>query len=83
MGIFVQHFKSIILLSFIMTSAGCALTSGLQTYDLPEEGVYQTDLGTHVNVVKLTQASLPAVQLANTIKNILLICSTFLKKITS
>lgn len=62
MGIFVQHFKSIILLSFIMTSAGCALTSGLQTYDLPEEGVYQTDLGTQVNVLKLTQASLPAVQ---------------------
>ena len=62
MGNFVQHFKSIILLSFIMTSAGCALTSGLQTYDLPEEGVYQTDLGTQVNVLKLTQASLPAVQ---------------------
>lgn len=52
MGNFVQHFKSIILLSFIMTSAGCALTSGLQTYDLPEEGVYQTDLGTQVNVLE-------------------------------
>ena len=62
MGIFVQHFKSIILLSVIMTSTGCALTSGLQTYDLPEEGIYQTDLGTQVNVVKLTQTSLPAVQ---------------------
>ncbi|MBK5647975.1 MAG: polysaccharide biosynthesis/export family protein, partial [Acinetobacter sp.] len=59
-----RHFKSIILLSVIMTSTGCALTSGLQTYDLPEEGIYQTDLGTHVNVVKLTQTSLPAVQLA-------------------
>ncbi|ENV71564.1 hypothetical protein F946_02923 [Acinetobacter johnsonii ANC 3681] len=47
-----------------MTSTGCALTSGLQTYDLPEEGIYQTGLGTHVNVVKLTQTSLPAVQLA-------------------
>ena len=64
MGIFVRHFKSIILLSVIMTSTGCALTSGLQTYDLPEEGIYQTDLGTHVNVVKLTQTSLPAAQLA-------------------
>ena len=64
MGIFVRHFKSIILLSVIMTSTGCALTSGLQTYDLPKEGIYQTDLGTQVNVVKLTQTSLPAVQLA-------------------
>lgn len=41
---------------------GCAVTSGLQTYDLPNEGVYQTDLGTQVNVIKLTQESLFAVQ---------------------
>ena len=41
---------------------GCAVTSGLQTYDLPTEGVYQTDLGTQVNVIKLTQESLFAVQ---------------------
>ena len=41
---------------------GCAITSGLQTYDLPNEGVYQTDLGTQVNVIKLTQESLFAVQ---------------------
>ncbi|WP_431605453.1 polysaccharide biosynthesis/export family protein [Acinetobacter johnsonii] len=62
MGIFVQHFKSIILLSFVMTSSGCALTSGLQAYDLPEEGLYQTDLGTQVNVVQLTQSSLLSIQ---------------------
>ncbi|MBE9400371.1 polysaccharide biosynthesis/export family protein [Acinetobacter albensis] len=41
---------------------GCAITSGLQTYDLPSEGMYKTELGTAVNVVKLTQESLPAVQ---------------------
>nr|WP_171533145.1 polysaccharide biosynthesis/export family protein [Acinetobacter terrae] len=41
---------------------GCAVTSGLQTYDLPTEGVYQTDLGTQVNVIQLTQESLFAVQ---------------------
>ena len=41
---------------------GCAITSGLQTYDLPNEGVYQTDLGTQVNVIQLTQESLFAVQ---------------------
>lgn len=41
---------------------GCAITSGLQTYDLPSEGVFQTDLGTQVNVVKLTQETLAAVQ---------------------
>lgn len=54
------HYSIMLALSLGMT--GCATTSGLQTYDLPDEGVYQTDLGTQVNVVRLTQASLPAVQ---------------------
>lgn len=65
-GIRVRQFKSIILLSFLVTASGCAVTSGLQTYDLPAEGVYQTDLGTAVNVVRLTQDTVlglqPAVQ---------------------
>ncbi|OAL77513.1 polysaccharide biosynthesis/export family protein [Acinetobacter terrae] len=42
---------------------GCAITSGLQTYDLPLQGVYQTDLGTQVNVVRLSQETLTAIQL--------------------
>ena len=65
-GIRVRQFKSIIILSFLVTASGCAVTSGLQTYDLPAEGVYQTDLGTSVNVVRLTQDTVlglqPAVQ---------------------
>ncbi len=65
-GIRVRQFKSIILLSFLVTASGCAVTSGLQTYDLPAEGTYQTDLGTSVNVVRLTQDTVlglqPAVQ---------------------
>ena len=62
MGICVKHFKPIILLSFIMAASGCAVTSGLQTYDLPTEGVYKTELGTSVNVIQLTQDSLLATQ---------------------
>ncbi|MGA8882256.1 MAG: polysaccharide biosynthesis/export family protein [Acinetobacter sp.] len=54
------HYSIILALSLGVT--GCAITSGLQTYDLPKEGIYQTDLGTQVNVVKLTQETLPAVQ---------------------
>ncbi|NNH76964.1 hypothetical protein HLH17_04595 [Acinetobacter sp. ANC 5380] len=50
------------MLALSLGMTGCAITSGLQTYDLPSEGVYQTELGTSVNVVKLTQESLPAVQ---------------------
>ena len=54
------QYTALLVLSCSMT--GCAVTSGLQTYDLPNEGVYQTDLGTQVNVIKLTQESLFAVQ---------------------
>lgn len=55
-----KHFKPIILLSFILAASGCAVTSGLQTYDLPSEGLYKTELGTAVNVIQLTQDSLLA-----------------------
>lgn len=54
------QYAALLVLSCSM--AGCAITSGLQTYDLPNEGVYQTDLGTQVNIIKLTQESLFAVQ---------------------
>lgn len=54
------QYTALLVLSCSMT--GCAITSGLQTYDLPSEGVYQTDLGTQVNVIRLTQESLFAVQ---------------------
>mgnify|MGYP002717095639 CR=1 FL=1 len=50
------------LLTCGLTLTGCAVTSGLQTYDLPAEGVYQTELGTSVNVIRLTQDSILAVQ---------------------
>ena len=53
-------------LAFLLTCGlaltSCAVTSGLQTYDLPTEGVYQTELGTSVNVIRLTQDSMLAVQ---------------------
>ena len=50
------------LLTCSLTLTGCTVTSGLQTYDLPKEGIYQTNLGTSVNVIKLTQESMLAVQ---------------------
>jgi len=58
----VQQIQLAFLLTCGLTLTGCAVTSGLQTYDLPVEGVYQTELGTSVNVIKLTQDSMLAVQ---------------------
>lgn len=57
-----KYYPYFLLCALSLGMTGCAITSGLQTYDLPTEGVYKTDLGTAVNVVKLTQESLPAVQ---------------------
>ena len=57
-----SHFRSSLLLALSLSVTGCAVTSGLQTYDIPEEGVYQTDLGTTVNVIKITQDSIYAIQ---------------------
>ena len=57
-----RHFHLAVLLAGSIATTGCAVTSGLQTYDLPSEGVFQTDLGTTVNVIKLTQDSIMAVQ---------------------
>ena len=57
------RFSWILALGLSMT--GCAITSGLQTYDLPAEGAYQTDQGAQLNVVPLTQNNLPAISQSN------------------
>ena len=57
------RFSCILALGLSMT--GCAITSGLQTYDLPAEGAYQTDQGAQLNVVPLTQNNLPAISQSN------------------
>ena len=57
-----SYYRFSLLLMLGLGMTGCAITSGLQTYDLPNEGVFQTDAGTQVNVIKLTQNNLYAVQ---------------------
>ena len=57
------RFSCILALGLSMT--GCAITSGLQTYDLPAEGAYQTDQGAQLNVVPLTQNNVPAISQSN------------------
>lgn len=46
------------LLGFTLSTVGCALAPGLQTYNLPEQGVYQTELGSTVHVIQLNQNTL-------------------------
>lgn len=61
----VRHFQLAVLLACGIAATGCAVTSGLQTYDLPIQGAYQTDQGAQLTVVQLTQDKLPSHLLNN------------------
>ncbi len=61
----VRHFQLAVLLACGIATTGCAVTSGLQTYDLPTQGAYQTDQGAQLTVVQLTQDNLPSLLLNN------------------
>lgn len=50
-----SYYRYNMLLALSLGMTGCAVTSGLQTYDLPEQGAYKTDQGAELNVVQLTQ----------------------------
>ncbi len=49
------------ILAISFSFSGCAITSGLQTYDLPEQGQYKTDQGAELSVVQLTQTTIPSI----------------------
>lgn len=57
-----KYYQLFSILSISIAATSCAVTSGLQTYDIPTEGVYTTDLGTTVNVIKIDQENMYAVQ---------------------
>ena len=61
----VRHFQLAVLMACGIAATGCAVTSGLQTYDLPTQGAYQTDQGAQLTVVQLTQDNLPSLLLNN------------------
>lgn len=54
-----KYKHTLLFFAFSSFLTGCAVTSGLQTYDVPEQGLYQTDQGAQLNVVQLSQSSLP------------------------
>lgn len=61
----VRNFQLAVLLACGIATTGCAVTSGLQTYDLPTQGSYKTDQGAQLTVVQLTQDNLPSHLLNN------------------
>lgn len=57
-----KYYKLFSILAISISTTNCAVTSGFQTSDIPKEGVYTTDLGTNINVIKITQDNLTAIQ---------------------
>ena len=59
-----MKYKQILSITILsLSTVGCAMTSGFQTHELPEEdGVFTTDLGTPISLIKVTQETLPTVQ---------------------
>lgn len=57
-----KYYQLFSILAISISAVGCAVTSGLQTYDIPKEGLYITNLGTQINVVKISQENLLAIQ---------------------
>ena len=53
------------ILAISVSFSGCAITSGLQTYDLPEQGQYRTDQGAELSVVQLNQNNIPNLNTIN------------------
>ena len=54
-----------LLAIFAVSISGCAITSGLQTYDLPDQGQYKTDQGAELSVIQLNQNSIPNLEQTN------------------
>ncbi|MCH7296571.1 polysaccharide biosynthesis/export family protein [Acinetobacter higginsii] len=53
-----KYYQLFSILTISMSAASCAITSGLQTHDIPEEGSYKTEQGADITVVQLTQDKL-------------------------
>lgn len=62
------YYRYSFLLALSLGMTGCAMTSGLQTYDLPSEGSYRTDQGAELSVIQLNQENIPAIE-SNFTKN--------------
>lgn len=57
-----KFYSILVITSLSLAITGCAAISGLQTYDLPSQGSYMTNLGVPVNIIALNQETLLSAQ---------------------
>ncbi|MCH7379918.1 MULTISPECIES: polysaccharide biosynthesis/export family protein [Acinetobacter] len=68
-GFDVKYYQLFSILTISISAASCAITSGLQTHDLPEEGTYKTEQGADITVMQLTQDSLQSLNISTIASN--------------
>ncbi|OTG85182.1 polysaccharide biosynthesis/export family protein [Acinetobacter sp. ANC 4648] len=56
-----KYQRTLFFLAITLSFSGCAVTSGFQTHDLPDQGHYKTDQGAELSVVQLTQDNIPII----------------------
>ena len=59
-----KYHRTSLFLAISFLFSGCAISSGLQTYDLPDQGFSKTDQGSELSVIQLTQENLPIIAAA-------------------
>ncbi|ENX64565.1 MULTISPECIES: polysaccharide biosynthesis/export family protein [Acinetobacter] len=61
-----KYYQLFSILTLSISAVSCAITSGLQTHDLPENGDFTTEQGVNLTIVQLTQENLALYNLAST-----------------
>ena len=58
-----KYYQLFSILTISISAASCAITSGLQTHDLPDEGGFRTEQGADITVIPLSQENIPTLNL--------------------
>ncbi|WHP04502.1 MULTISPECIES: polysaccharide biosynthesis/export family protein [Acinetobacter] len=58
-----KYYQLFSILTISISAASCAITSGLQTHDLPAEGSFRTEQGAEITVIPLSQENMPSLNL--------------------
>lgn len=58
-----KYYQLFSILTLSISAVSCAITSGLQTHDLPENGDITTEQGVNLTVVQLTQENVPSLNI--------------------
>jgi len=59
----VKYLSTSVFMTISLFFSGCSLTPGLQTYDLPQQGLFRTEQGAVISVLQLTQKNISSTTL--------------------